>query len=250
MKSSKDKREKRKEAFRLEYQKIANLPFRQRIRYIWDYYWLWIIGIVFALVFGSWFIWRSATAIRENWIGIAFPNAMTEVGNGSKLWKDYVEYTGYDLREKNVLFEDQLYFDPTTQSGMNNVYYQTFVAMLETGQMDAVTMRREEMEALGKSGRLIDLSSDPCRQIYEKYQNRLVYSLPYDPGYSKEPVPVGIDVSDSLLMTEYHIYEDSCVYSISSLSRNLDAAFGFLDWILEDRNHTADQPKTQTETEK
>ncbi len=237
--------EKRRE----ELAKIASLPMKQRIQYIWDYYWLWIIGIGFAVIFGSWFLWRSTTAIRENWIGVVFPNAMTRVGNGSKLWKDYVEYTGYDTTQKNVLFEDQLYFDPTTPSGMNNPYYETFVAMIETGQMDAVTMRREEMEALGKSGRLIDLSSEPCREIYERYKDRLVYSIPYDTEYSTEPVPIGIDVSDSILMTEYQIYEKSCVYAIGSYSRNIDAAARFLDWILEGRSGPVAPEILKAETE-
>lgn len=134
-----------------ELDKISALPMKQRLQYIWDYYWLWIIGIGFFLIFGIWFVWRSTTAIRENWIGIVFPNAMTEVGNGSQLWEEYLEHTGYDIKEKNVLFEDKLYFDPTTASGMNNSYYQAFVAMIETGQADAVTMRREEIEALEKA---------------------------------------------------------------------------------------------------
>ncbi len=215
-----------------EKKKIRDLPKGARLQYIWDYYRYPILIVSFLVIFGSWFIWRSATAIRENWISIVFPNAMTEVGNGSELWKEYVEYAGYDLSQKNVLFEDKLYFDPTTESGMNNAYYETFVAMVETGQMDGVTMRREEIEALGKSGRLIDLSSEPCSSIYEKYKDRLVYSIPYDTEYSKDPVPVGIDVSDSILMTRYHIYENSCVFSIGSYSRNIPECERFLDWIL------------------
>ncbi len=204
--------------------------------YIWDYYRYPILIVSFLVIFGIWFIWRSTTAIRENWISLVFPNAMTEVGNHSELWEEYVAYAGYDLTQKNVLFEDKLYFDPTTSSGMNNAYYETFVAMVETGQMDGVTMRREEIEALGKSGRLIDLSSKPCRSIYEKYQDRLVYSVPYDTEYSKDPVPIGIDVSDSILMTRYHIYENSCVFSIGSYSKNISECERFLDWILEDEN--------------
>ena len=241
-------KEERAARRREELQKIASLPMKQRIQYIWDYYWLWIIGIGFAVVFGSWFIWRSTTAIRENWISVVFPNAMTQVGNGSQLWKDYVEYSGYDTSKKNVLFEDKLYFDPTTPSGMNNAYYETFVAMVETGQMDAVTMRREEIEALGRSGRLIDLSSEPCRKIYETYKDRLVYSIPYDTEYSTQPVPIGIDVSDSILMTRYHIYENSCVYAIGSYTRNLDAAVKFLDWILEGRTGPVDSSALEAET--
>ena len=234
-----------------EKKKIAALEKKQRLRYIWDYYWLWIVGIGFLLVFGIWFVWRSATAIRENWIGVAFPNAMTEVGNESKLWQDFVDYTGYDLTKKNVLFEDKLYFDPTTTSGMNNSYYQSFVAMLEAGQMDAVCMRREEIEALGRSGRLIDLSADVAdlKEIYQRYQDRLVYSIPYDTEYSTDPVPVGIDVSDSILMDEYHIYENSCVFSISSYSKNIEACKVFLDWILDGKSGPVDRKILEAETE-
>ncbi len=225
------------------------MPKGEKLQYILDYYKFHIIFIVFFLIFGIWFIWRSTTAVKENWISVVFPNAMTEVGNGSELWKEYVEYAGYDLSKKNVLFEDKLYFDPTTNSGMNNVYYETFVAMVETGSMDAVTMRREEIEALGKSGRLIDLSAEPLQEIYETYKDRLVYSIPYDEEYSTDPVPIGIDVSDSILMTRYHIYEDSCVFAIGSYSRNIPEAARFLDWILEGKSGRVDEDILSRETE-
>ncbi len=235
--------------FKNEKEKIQSLPKGAGKRYIWDYYRYQIIIISFLLIFGIWFAWRSATAIRENWLCVVFPNARTQVGEGSELWKEYAAFTGYDLNQKNLLFEDKLYFDPTTESGMNNVYYETFVAMAETGQMDGVTMRREEMEALGKSGRLIDLSSDPCKRIYEKYQDRLVYSLPYDTAYSKEPVPIGIDVSDSILMSRFHIYENSCVFSIGSYSRNIEECEKFLDWILEGKKGPVDEEILRREME-
>lgn len=229
--------------------KIASLPKKKRLAYIWDYYWLWIIGIGFLIVFGSWFVWRSVTAIRENWIGIAFPNAMTEVGNQSQLWEEYLKYTGYDIKEKNLLFEDKLYFDPTTPGGTVNSYYESFVAMIETGQIDAVCMRREEIEALGKSGRLIDLSTEPMKEFYDRYQGRLVYSIPYDTEYSTDPVPVGIDVSDSILMTKYHIFENSCAFSIGTGSGNLEACYEFLDWILEGKSGAVESSVLEVETE-
>lgn len=242
-------RKKREERRREELAKIASLGKKQRLQYIWDYYWPWIVGIGFALVFGIWFIWHSATAIRENWFSMVFPNAMTRVGNHSKLWEDYVAFTGFDTSRKNVLFEDELYFDPTSSAGMNNAYYQTFVAMIETGQADAVCMRREEIEALGKSGRLLDLSSEPCRELFDRYQDRLVYSIPYDETYSAGPVPVGVDVSDSILMTDYHIYENSCVYSIGAYTRNFDAACQFLDWILKGKTGPVEKKTAGAEAE-
>ncbi len=237
-----------KDRFREEKEKIGKLPKGKKGKYIWDYYRYPILFLSFFLIFGIWFIHRSATAVRENWISVAFPNAMTQVGSGTSLWNEYVEYAGYDLDQKNVLFEDKLYFDPTTSGGMNNVYYESFVAMIETGSVDAVTMRKEEIEALGRSGRLIDLSCEACSEIFEKYRDRLVYSLPYDTEYSTDPVPVGIDVSDSILMTRYHIYENSCVFSIGAYSRNIPEAAKFLDWILEGRSGPVEEQILMAET--
>jgi len=208
------------------------MPRRERLSYIAYYYGLWIAGALAVLVFLIWFAWHSATAIRQNWLYAAFPNAMTRVGNESRLWDDYLDYAGYDISKKNLEFNDELWFDPTKNSGMNNTYYQSFVALTESGVLDVVTMRRQEIEALGKSGRLLDLSSEKAGDLFEAYKDRLVYSVPYDESYSKDPVPVGIDVSDSILMTKYHLYEDSCVLAIGSYSRNLKEAVRFLDWIL------------------
>ena len=93
-----------------------------------------------------------------------------------------------------------------------------------------------------------DASAAPQGEIYEKYHDRLVYSIPYDTEYSTQPVPIGIDVSDSILMTRYLIYENSCVYAIGSYTRNLDAAVKFLDWILEGRTGPVDSSTLEAET--
>ena len=82
-----------------------------------------------------------------------------------------------------------------------------------------------------------------------QYEDRLVYCIPYDEEYSADPVPVGIDVSDSILMTEYRIYEHSCVFSIGSNSRNIETCGQFLDWILEGKTGAVDRKILEAETE-
>ena len=61
-----------------------------------------------------------------------------------------------------------------------------------------------------------------------------MYCIPYDEEYSTEPVPVGIDLSDSSLVTKYHIYEDDCVLGISAYTQRLDAVEQFLAFVLEE----------------
>ena len=46
------------------------------------------------------------------------------------------------------------------------------------------------------------------------------------------PVAVGIDVSDSILITKYHVYQDSCALGIGAASKNLQEVEDFLDFIL------------------
>lgn len=224
-----------KSYFSREKEKIRNIEtFRAKVEYIWQYYYLWIIGIVSAvLVIGS-VVYHYNTALKENWFFITFTNTYAEVGNESRLWDGYVEYTGYDTTVKNVEFNNLSYFDCAANNASGNEYYEVFVAHVEAGTLDAVTMEKQSLEALGASGRLMDLNDERCASIMEKYGDRLVYCEPYDEDYKLDRVPVGIDISDSILMTEYNIYPDSCVLGIGSYAQHIDAVEQFLDYIFEE----------------
>ncbi len=206
--------------------------FGAKLEYIWEYYSLWIIGIAAAIIFIIFCINRFFFTVKENWVYIMFNNTYAEVGNGSDLWEGYVEYTGYDTSEKNVEFNNASYFD-YQQNVTGNSYFESFVAYTEAGTLDAITMEADALTALGESGRLMDLNSEECESIREKYGDRFLYCEPYDTEYSTEPVAVGIDISDSILMTEYNIYTDSCALGIGSYSGNIEAVEAFLDYILD-----------------
>jgi hypothetical protein len=47
-------------------------------------------------------------------------------------------------------------------------------------------------------------------------------------------VPVGIDISDSILMSEYHLYSDGCALGIGAQSSNIDAVQKFLEYIYDE----------------
>lgn len=99
--------------------------------------------------------------------------------------------------------------------------------------MDIVTMETEDLKALGKKGRLMDLSNkEIAGTLAEKYKDRLVYAVPNDTEYSTDPVPVGIDLSDTCLVTEYHLYEDSCALGLSALAPHVGQAEVFLEYVL------------------
>lgn len=205
--------------------------WKAKLEYIWQYYYLWIIGIVAGVFFLIFCINRFFFTVKDNWFYITFNNTYAEVGNDSDLWDGYVDYTGYDLKEKNVVFNNSSYFD-YKEGVTGNSYFESFVAYTEGGTLDAITMEADSLTALGESGRLMDLDSEACAAIKEKYGDRFLYCEPYDEDYGSDLVAVGIDISDSILMTEYKIYPDSCALGIGAGSGHLEAVEAFLDYIL------------------
>ena len=219
---------------REEKEKIKSLDGSAKVRYIWDYYKLWIIGIAFAVFFVIYMGRLILTGVSDHWFYLMIVNTNKDVGNHSELWQEYADYTGYDQNEKTIEFNAASYFDYLDGShARNNKYYETFVAYTEAGTLDAVVMDAEALKELGSSGRLLDLNSEACSSIAEKYGDRFIYCEPYDESYGEDLVAVGIDLSDSSLMTEYGIYTEgsSCALAIGAYSENLEAVELFLDMV-------------------
>ena len=259
-----------KEYLEAEREKIQDLPRDKKIQYIINYYWLWILGIVTAISLLCYVIYRMNFAVSGYWFYAMYANTSAEAGDGSELWKDFRDYAGLDTSQKNLEMNAASWFDPSKTGGTANSYFQAYVALTEAGELDVVTMEREGLTALGQSGRLLDLNREECAALREKYGDRLVWCRPYDEEYFEETesasvlegtetegetaatgaeipgdagtsggieapedgmVPVGIDVSDSLLMTKYNLYEDSCVLGISAYTNRLDMVETFLEFI-------------------
>lgn len=217
--------------FESEKRKLEGKTARQKAEYIRDYYWLQITVAVVLVLVVSFVAYRAATTLKEHWFYLMIANTREEAGTDSPLWQGYVDYAGYDLTQKMVEFNDDSYFDYGKNHAAGNQYYEMFVALTDAGVLDAVVMDSAALASLGESGRLMDLDSEPCASIREKYGDRFLYALPYDTEYSEEPVPVGIDVTDSILVTQYRLYADSCALGIGAQSGSIEAVEKFLDYI-------------------
>ena len=201
-----------------------------KAEYIWEYYKLWIIGIASAIILVIWMIVRFTTNVPDCYLYVVFANTREDAGNGSPLWNSFVSAEGYDLKQGRVEFDSSAYFDYTVNQARGNRYYEAFVALADAGVLDAVTMETESLSALGQSGRLLNLNAPLCDAVRERYSSRLVWYQPQE----GDPIPVGIDVSDSILMTEYHLYTGSCSLGIAVETQNIDQISAFLSFILEE----------------
>ena len=223
-----------KDFLQSEKEKIRAIPTtKEKLVYIWDYYKILIIAVAAALAFLVYFIVIKATTLEENWIYVTISNTFADVGDDSSFKQEFVDYSGFDTSEKNVVFNANSFFDYTGDV-TGNTYFEAFVTYTDAGTLDAVTMQTDSLTALGATGRLLDLNSESCAEIREKYGDRFLYAVPNDETYSTEPVPVGIDISDSRLVTECHAYSETAALGIGANSQHLDAVLTFLDFLFEE----------------
>jgi len=216
--------------FRAEREKLRELTPKEKVQYIWSYYYLWIIGISAFLAISIFLTVRITTSIKEEWLYAMFANTMADAGNGSGMWKDFTEFSGLDLKEKRVEFNAEAYFDYLKNQAKGNDYYNAFVALTDAGILDIITMETPSLAALAESGRLTDLNLERCQPLRDRYADRLVYFH----GVEGD-IPVGIDVSDSKLVTRYGLYRDSCALGIGAQSQKMEIIALFLQFILEEK---------------
>ena len=217
--------------YRDEREKLRGYGPRARLRYIWQYYRLWIIGIGFVLGFIIYAAWNYFTVPGDiHFYGI-FSNTYAQLGKGSDFYNGFVEAAGYDLSKGVVEIDCANYCKPSSSRVIGNNYYEKLISMMDGGVDDVWIAPAEDVIAVGEAGRLLDLNSDAAAPIREKYADRLVYCTPLDESYSREPVPIGIDLAGTALVGEYKAWPEGAVLGISAATKRLDQVPVFLNYL-------------------
>ena len=213
-----------------EAKKLRSLSWKGRAAYLWDYYKLWILGLLCAAALLPYLGRQIASGGREDWFNVCFANTYAELGNGSRLWRDYALYAGYDLGEGNLTFNARSYVDPTRED-YGNEYYRLLIAAMDSETLDAVVMEPERLAALGASGRLLDLEDPRAGDLFQRYGDRLVWCTPLDPAYGKDRVAVGISLDGAALPEG--AYPQGAALGINALAPHPDQAAVFLSFLLD-----------------
>ena len=219
-----------------EYNKIKNLSWRQKIEYAWDYYKIQIICVLAFIILSAYLIPRLATANRENWLYAAFANTYADIGSGSDFWKNYADYANYDLNQKNLIFNAQIYCDPAGED-YGNQYYRLLIASMDSGVLDILIMEPDRLRYLGASGRLLDLESESTQDILQKYRDRIIWCEPLESkNYDKSSVAIGVNLDNSILTTgENRAYSEGAALGINALSQRPEEAEIFLRYLFQEQ---------------
>lgn len=219
-----------------EKEKLASMDRAKAAEYIWQYYKLWIIGIVGALCIGAYLLTLSLTTPSENWLYVCFANVPpgTCLQEDGQLHRDYAQFAGFDLKEKNLVFDTNCYCNLSEKTYGNN-YYNKLVALMDGGVLDLLVMEQEDLQAIGTTGRLMDLDGDHF-QLDERWKDRLIYCENTASDYEKALVPVAVDLSGSFLTEPEGPYTDGCAVSLSAASSRTEELERFLIFFLEEGN--------------
>ena len=216
--------------FRDERRKLKGYPIRLKLKYIWQYYRLWLIGIGFVLGFAAYALWIYFTVPGDIHFYAICSNTYARLGQGSDFYNGFVEAAGYDLSTGVVEIDCANYCKPSGRV-TGNTYYEKLISMLDAGVDDIWIAQAEDVVAVGEAGRLMDLNSDAAKELRERYGDRFVYCTPLDESYSRAPVPVGIDLSGTALTGEYSAYPEGAVLGVNAYTRRFDQVVVFLDYL-------------------
>ncbi|MBQ3477358.1 MAG: hypothetical protein IJH25_04205, partial [Clostridia bacterium] len=155
-----------------EREKLRGYGPRDRLKYVWQYYRLWIIGIGFVVCFAAYALWNYFTVPGDiHFYGI-FSNTYARLGQGSDFYNGFVEAAGYDLSTGVVEIDCTNYCKPSGRA-TGNTYYEKLISMLDGKVDDIWVAEAEDVIAIGETGRLMDLNTTEA--LKEKYSAQFVY---------------------------------------------------------------------------
>ena len=219
--------------YRDEREKLRGYSLRDRLKYAWQYYKLWILGIGFFVGFFAYALWIYITVPGEIYFYGILSNTFARLGQGSDFYNGFVEAAGYDLKAGVVELDCQNYCKPSGRV-TGNTYYEKLISMLDGKVDDIWIAEAEDVIAVGETGRLMDLNSAEALQLRERYAERFVYCTPRLADYGSAPVPIGIELSGTLLTNgEYSAYPNGAVLGVNAYTQRLDQVAVFLDYLFE-----------------
>lgn len=217
--------------YRDERAKLKGYSLRDKLKYAWQYYKIWILGIGFFVCFTIYALFIYIMTPGEIYFYGILSNTYARLGQGSDFYNGFVEAAGYDLKAGTVELDCQNYCKPSGRA-TGNTYYDKLISMLDGKVDDIWVAEAEDVIAVGETGRLMDLNREEAAPLRERFEDRFVYCTPLGADYSSAPVPIAIDLSGTVLTTgEYCAYPDGAVLGVNAYTRRLDQVVVFLDYL-------------------
>lgn len=219
-------------------EQLRKLHGKQKWTYIWDYYRIQIIAAVLILAACAGILPSALAKHEDPDLTIAIVNNTMNVDQGTDFYDEFTSFADDRGVEGTWQFDSGYFFDLSEESDFTNSYYQKLVARIESGELDGMILDRANLEGIARGGRVLDLSDESVREVMNQYGDRAVWYT----DENGEKIPVGIDVSDSPVISRCLDYETAeagggtAVFAFSAQPANLENAEIFLGYLLQDNS--------------
>ncbi len=256
---------------RKEIEKTKDMSTKEKLSYFWYYYKVHTIVIIAAVVFLFMLI-RDISSSKDYAFYAAYFNA-GQTFSAEEQMEAFAAYAGLDTENYSVYLDNDLYYTVADLSATSISTSQMFTALIYSGDVDVVVADESVFTHYALTETFFDLREVLSEDLLEKYKDKLFYidgttielynsdetylaagshdayyeliteSLKNttDPSVMENPIPVGIYVGDTPVISDASCYQGDFipVYGILQNTRNLDTAIDYLRFLGEEEAVTA-----------
>jgi len=244
-----------------ERQKTKNMSLKGKLSYFWDYYKIHTIVVIVAVFLITAIVQDIASAKDYAFYGIYF-NAM-QTFSANEQMERFSDYLELDTENFQALLDSSMYYSLTDLSETTLASSQKFAAMIHAGDVDTVVADEDVFANYAVNEIFYDLREILPKDLLEKYKDDIFYldgaqiaaynaddSWKYedgqeyhealektftdhhDPSAMEDPVPFGIYVGDTPVISEAGCYPRSVpVFGIARNTSRPDTAVKYLRFL-------------------
>lgn len=253
---------------REQHQKVKEMPFKEKLKYFWDYYKFHTIAIVFATALIALFIHDVVTNKDFSFYAVML-NAPRFEGNLAEI--EFVEYAGLDNETYECLIDSSTSRSYEMQSEYDMAAQQKLMGLSQTKDLDVITVESHIFYDLAANGMFADLRDIFSEEELAEYEGNIYYidyaiieemealeesgvittetetidittedilaesELHRHPEDMEKPVPVGIYIGESPLVEKAELYVNHCpIFGFSVTTQRAETGKMYLDFIWDE----------------
>ena len=244
--------------FQEEREKIKNGSFKDKINYFWCYYKFHTIVVICAIGLLALLIHDVVTQKDTAFFAAMLNSVSLDEDSTAAFREDFVEYTGIDLNQYEVLFDNTMTLDDSSASELATSSSQRLLVYTSAGEIDVIVGGEDIFPDEANQGMFYDLREILTEEQIARYEPYFYYvdqayldlmdsdetydinfvppeaPDPNKPEEMENPIPVGIFVTDCDKLTDvYYFSGDYAAVGVMINSTHVETAIQFIEYLFE-----------------
>lgn len=257
---------------REQQKKMKDMTFKEKLAYFWYYYKVHTIVILLVVIFGGYWIYEIATTKDMCFYGIMLNASQLD---GDVMETSFSEYADLDTETYECFIDSMSTLSYQTQTEYDMATYQKIVALVQTKDLDVMVLDGQVFYNFSFNGMLLDLRTVMTEEELAAHEGNIYYidyaaikeaeahqdsattdelmkeaekrnqataeeitaeaNSHRDPSTMKEPIPVGIFLTDSPFVEKTNAYNALIpIYGICATTQRQDTALKYLDYLFDE----------------